>query len=686
MIEPGDPHRLGATPGGDGVNFAVYAPDAEAVQLCLFDDRGVQTFCHRLPEQQEGVWHGFVPRLAAGHRYGFRAHGRYAPWEGLHFNPSKLLIDPYARVLDGELHWAPAVYAHDAQADDSGWQPNPLDSAPFVPKCVVTAPRTIQTRRPSVPWRDSVIYEANVRGYTMRCPGLRDDERGRLRGLANGRIVEYLKALGITAIELLPVHAFADEAFLHARGLRNFWGYNTLNFFSLANRYCGADGIGEFHEMVNALHDAGIEVILDVVYNHTAEGDEHGPTLSFRGLANLAYYRTLPGNPGTSINDTGCGNTVNASHPVTRRLIVDSLRYWVRDMGVDGFRFDLAPVLGRHADGFDTGHPLLTEISNDPELEHTKLIVEPWDVGPGGYQLGAFPARWSEWNDRYRDTVRRFWRGDDGRTPAFARRLHGSADIFEPSGRGPRASINFVTSHDGYTLADLVSYEQRHNEANKENNEDGHRHNFSRNYGVEGPTSDEAITTIRRQQRLNLLATLLLSQGTPMLLAGDEFGNSQRGNNNAYAQDNEIGWLNWAGLDEDPAFVEAVRSLIRLRRESPLIGQANYLHGESQTADGHRSIEWLNAAGDRMQTGDWHHAKVFTLALFNTAASPAPGTELAIAITFNAHDQPVEFTLPRVAGGGAWQRAFASVPTQFSEDSLRVMNTARSIACFRLFA
>jgi glycogen operon protein len=435
-----------------------------------------------------------------------------------------------------------------------------------------------------------VFYEANVRGYTMRHPAVAEADRGKFTGMSNASVLEYIKALGITSIELMPVHAFIDEHHLFKQGLRNFWGYNSISFFAPSPRYASSDPILEFRDMVRAIHDAGLEVILDVVYNHTGEGDKDGPTLSFRGLDNRSYYSTEPNEPGTLINDTGCGNTIDADHPRVQQLILDSLHYWHRTMGVDGFRFDLAPVLGRHNHGFSPAHPLIELITESEALYDAILIAEPWDPGPGGYQLGCFPMRWSEWNDRYRDDVRRFWRGDSGAAPELAKRLQGSPDVFAASGRPANTSVNFVSSHDGFTLADVVSYEQRHNQANGENNRDGHAHNYSSNYGVEGPTDDAGINSIRRQQRLNMLATLLLSQGTPMLLAGDEFGHTQGGNNNAYAQDNETAWLDWSLADEDFEFVGAVRELIRLRRETPALRRSKYSQSDCQHEDAFVSL------------------------------------------------------------------------------------------------
>lgn len=607
MIPTGALPPLGATPDRDGTRFAVHSSRAERIELCLFDNSGRETTRLELPERSGDIWHGYVPGCAAGQRYGYRAHGHWAPDAGMRFNPAKLLLDPYARLLCGELRWSAAVFDFTADPRSGEWQINTADSADCVPRCVVVAAADkATTRRPRIPWSDMIIYEANVRGFTMHHPALTPTERGTFRGLRNGQILGHLKALGITAIELLPVQAFIDEQALQQRGLRNYWGYNSINFFAPANRYLGHEGIAAFTDMVAAIHEAGIEVILDVAYNHTGESDRVGPTLCYRGLDNLAYYRTQADSPGDYVNDTGCGNTLDADSPVVQQLVLDSLRYWYGNMGVDGFRFDLAPVLGRHRHGFSGSHPLLQAISKDAGLAGAKLIAEPWDIGPGGYQLGHFPSGWAEWNDRYRDSVRRFWRGDAAQTGELARHLHGSADIFEAQGRAPWAGINFITSHDGYTLADLVSYTQRHNEANGEHNRDGHKENFSTNHGSEGPVADAAIQQLRRQHRLNLLATLLFSQGTPMLLAGDELGNSQQGNNNAYAQDNELGWVDWSGLESDRDFYILCCEMVALRRANPLLHQVTYPHGRIRNADDQPDIAWYLANGQVVQIGRAH--------------------------------------------------------------------------------
>jgi isoamylase len=664
-MQPGSPGPAGAHCDRDGVNFTLYSAGATAVELCLFDHDGRATARHFLPQQTAGTWHGYLPGCRPGQRYAYRVHGPWSPAEGLRFNPAKLLLDPYARQLDGAFRWDPALFDFLPGGEDDGWRKNEQDSAACVPRCIVTAASAAAPiRRPSIPWPELVIYEANVRGFTMRHPGVAEAERGTFRGLANRHILDYLKALGITALELMPVHALIDEAFLARRGLRNYWGYNSVQFFVPDGRFGRGDAVSEFRDMVRAIHDAGIEVILDVAYNHTGESDERGPTLSFRGIDNLCYYRSQPDDPGRLANDSGCGNSLNSDHPAVQALVLDSLCYWHRDMGVDGFRFDLATVLGRSQHGFDGAHPLLQRIGSHPDLRHARLIAEPWDAGPGGYQLGRFPPRWAEWNDRYRDTVRRLWRGDADQLAEFARRIHGSADLFEGNGRAPASSINFVTSHDGFTLQDLVSYARRHNQANGEHNRDGHPHNFSSNHGVEGASDEPSVARARERHRLNLLATLLFSQGTPMLLAGDEFGHSQGGNNNAYAQDNDTGWLDWRLAQSKQAFLQQVRALLALRRELPLLRLPHYLHGGSNATPCGPDIQWLRADGLPMQAHDWHGTPRFTLLLARQADDTDHAADgQAVALLFNAAAGACAFTLPRCAAARHWQLRFASSAT-----------------------
>jgi isoamylase len=637
-MRSGNPDNLGATPVDDGVNFALYSSVAERVELCLFGADGRLSRQVDLFDQKDDVWHGFLPGISDGQRYGYRVHGPQN-------DPNKLLIDPYARQLDGELIWHQSVFGHN---DDN--------SAAYVPKSVVRRLAAEPIASQLVPWSETIFYEVNVRGYTMLHPAVVEADRGTFNGMCNLEVIAYLKALGVTSVELLPVHAFADEHHLIDKGLRNFWGYNSINFFAPAPRYSTTDPIAEFRDMVNTLHDAGLEVILDVVYNHTAESGRNGPTLSFRGIDDRAYYRVAE--DGSYINDTGCGNTVNADSPAVQKLVLDSLRYWSTHMGVDGFRFDLATILGRHADGFSTDHPLLEAIATDPILRDRKLVAEPWDPGPGGYQLGKFKSPWGELNDKFRDATRAYWRGDIDATAELANRLRGSADVFEASGRGPSTSVNKISSHDGFTLADVVSYEHRHNEANGEANGDGHSHNYSSNHGVEGATSDESILAVRRQHRLNLLATLFLSQGTPFLLAGDEFGNSQGGNNNAYAQDNEIGWLDWHRIEDDPEFLFAVQTLIKLRKENELLHLNKYLHSGHGDAESALSIRWINPNGSDRSSNDWGFGHAFGILLSRHLDATATQS---LVILFNAWDEALDFELPVAGSMQGWQLRFSSV-------------------------
>ena len=667
-MQRGRSDNLGATPDRDGVHFALYSSVAERVEVCLFDQAGNQHRCVELPECTDNVWHGFEPGIEVGQQYGYRVHGPHTPSKGPRCNPSKLLIDPYARSLAGDFRWHMAVFGN-----------NRLDSANYVPRSVVCSDPSALARGPAVPWADTIFYELNVRGYTMRHPAVDEAARGTFRGLTNGEVLGHLKSLGVTSIELMPVHAWIDEHHLARRGLRNFWGYNTINFFSPMQRYVGADlfpdGVAAFRDMVRSIHDAGLEVILDVAYNHTGEGDHRGPTLSFRGIDNAAYYRLVSDDQAHYINDTGTGNTIDADSPVVQRLVIDSLRYWATTMGVDGFRFDLATILGRHADGFSSSHPLLKAIASDPVLGDRKLVAEPWDPGPGGYQVGQFPNGWAEWNDRFRDAARRFWRGDADSGSELAERLHGSADLFDHNGRPPAASVNKITSHDGFTLRDVVSYEQRHNEANGEDNRDGHAHNYSMNYGIEGPSTDPQIVMLRRQHRLNLFATLLLSQGTPLILAGDEFGNSQSGNNNAYAQDNEIGWLDWGEAESDPEFLQAVRDLVWLRRELPLLRIGEYVHDGLSHAGLTTTVDWLNPDGSVRDEAHWHDTRAFTKLLVEDSGSVFS----AVAILINGWKEPMDFALPVDYSGYGWRIAFSTAIEELAMKGRQLHVPARTI-------
>ena len=647
-ITSGSAEPLGAHVVEGGVNFSVWSSVATRVELCLFDARGHEQRLD-LPDCSDGVWHGFVPGCGAGQRYGYRVHGEWNPAAGLRSNPAKVLLDPYARQIVGSFDWDGGVFDY-ARRDNGDIEQCTADNAGAVPLSVVRDDARLTIRRPAVPWTDTLLYECNVRGYTMRHPDVPEADRGRFSGMRNKDVLAYVKALGITTIELMPVLAFIDEHHLVKHDLRNYWGYNTISFFAPMQRYGASDPVTELREMITAIHDAGLEVVLDVAYNHTAEGDGFGPTVSFRGLDNLAYYRTVADDPARYVNDTGCGNTINADHPRVQALIIDSLRYLHSDIGCDGFRFDLGPILGRYDSGFSASHPLLTAMTCDEQLATAKLIAEPWDPGPGGYQLGHFPRGWAEWNDRFRDTVRRFWRGDDEQSGLLAQRIHGSSDIFEVNQRRPYASVNFITAHDGFTLSDLVSFEHRHNEANGENNRDGHDHNYSRNYGVEGETRDATVLAARRRQRINMLATLLFSQGTPMLLAGDEFGNSQGGNNNAYAQDNEIAWLDWRQLRRDPDYLKSVRRLLWLRRNTPLLRLDEYVHEPLGADVDGPALDWLNAAGEQMDSHHWSETRSFAVLMRD-------GDD-QVMLVINGNEAAVEMRLPPEPQ--QWRIAFSS--------------------------
>ena len=657
MMQAGSPTPLGATVDAGGTNFAVFSSVATRIELCLFDFAGQPTTQHFLPECTDDVWHGYLPKCKPGQRYGYRVHGPYSPHEGLRCNPAKLLIDPYARAIDGDFVWNSAVLDYVQNDKPRELEISTEDSAAYIPKGIVCDQLEPVPQGPRIPWSETIFYETNVRGYTMQHPAVAAAERGMFNGMRNKEVRSYIKSLGITSIELMPVHAFIDEQHLVEKQLRNYWGYNSIAFFAPAPRFSQIDAIGEFRDMVRAIHDQGIEVVLDVVYNHTGEGDQLGPSISLRGFDNLSYYRTEADNPAICINDTGCGNTLDADSPQVQQLVIDSLSYWHQQMGVDGFRFDLTTVLGRHAHGFSKEHPLIHQIGDHEPLRTAKLIAEPWDPGPGGYQLGQFPQRWTEWNDRYRDSVRRFWRGDHATSGDFANRIRGSADIFDSDGRSPITSVNFITSHDGFTLADTVSYEHRHNLANGEDNRDGHSHNFSSNYGVEGKTGDPGISALRRRQRLNMLATLLLSQGTPMILGGDEFGNSQNGNNNAYAQDNPTGWLNWDDLESDRAFTDQVRELMWLRRETPLIHLTEYLHGSLESGHNIIEINWFNADGQPMQDHDWASTRAIGMVVYEGRAGEST---TAVAKLINRTEDQINFQIPTIDAVGPWRIAFST--------------------------
>ena len=667
-VLPGRPYPLGATFDGGGVNFALFSAHATRVELCLFSQKGREVERIELREHTNEVWHGYLPEIMPGQLYGYRVHGPYAPEQGHRFNPAKLLLDPYAKQIAKTFRWSDALMGYRVGSGRADLSQDRRDSAFAMPKAVVVDPAFAwgEDRRPDTPWPETIIYEANVRGMTMRHPEVPPDQQGLFTGLASPPVLDHLTKLGVSAIELLPIQAFLDEPHLIDKGLSNYWGYNTIGFFAPEPRYLGLDGILEFQAMVRRFHDAGIEVILDVVYNHTAEGNELGPTLSFRGIDNASYYRLQADDPRYYVNDTGCGNTLDMTHPRVVQMVMDSLRYWAQVMHVDGFRFDLATVLGRETYGFDPHGGFLDALRQDPVLCTKKLIAEPWDVGPGGYQLGNFPPGFSEWNDRYRDTIRRFWRGDDGMLPDLAKSLLGSSDLFERRGRAPFASINFITSHDGFTLTDLVSYDHKHNEANGEDNGDGHDANHSWNHGVEGPSDDPEIIKLRARQKRNMLATLLLSQGTPMLLAGDELGNAQGGNNNAYCQDNEVGWLAYppvGGLDgDDPDDLVFVRRLIAFRKAHPVLRRGRFLHGLTHAPDGTKDVTWLSPDGVEKTAEDWSNgwARSIALMLAGDAGKDVDqrGNHLeddVLLIMLNAHDDNVAFVLPALRAEAMWR-------------------------------
>ncbi|SON58083.1 Glycogen debranching enzyme [Hartmannibacter diazotrophicus] len=642
-VEAGSPYPLGATPDRTGTNFALFSDNAEAVTLCLFSDDGSRESERiALSECTNGVWHCHLPGVGRGQVYGWRVTGPWAPRDGHRFNDAKLLIDPYARSLVGPLVWDDAVHGYRiGEGKDADLIMDERDSAPFVPKARVhpTMP-LIHTPHPRTPWPKTVIYEAHARGLTMRHPLVPEDVRGTFAALAAPDVIDHFVRLGISAVELMPIHAFTQDRHLVQRGLSNYWGYNTLAFFAPEARYLGPGGLEDIAMAVDRLHQAGIEVLLDVVYNHTAEGNHLGPTLSFRGIDNASYYRLMPGDRRHYDNLTGCGNALNTDHPKVLQMILDSLRMWATIYGIDGFRFDLAVTLGRRPSGFDPGHAFFNAILQDPVLSRLKLIAEPWDVGPGGYQLGAFPPGFSEWNGDYRDVVREFWCGHEGVLPHFARRFAASTDLFGEGHRRPWSSVNFVTAHDGFTLNDLVSYNHKHNEANGEDNRDGHDDNKSWNCGVEGETDDEAVLELRRRQKRNLFATLLLSQGVPMLLAGDEAGNSQGGNNNAYCQDNEIGWIDWE--HSDPELVDFVARMIELRRSRSSLSHAEFLSG-ARNHLGQPDVTWYSASGERMMPEEWNrpHVKCLTVRL-----APAEAGEPDLLILLNASHHDVDFVVP----------------------------------------
>jgi isoamylase len=664
-VWPGKAFPLGAHFDGSGVNFSIFSEVAERIDLCLFDHDKRETAI-TLPERTAFCWHGYMPGLRPGQRYGFRVFGPWKPEEGLRCNPSKLLLDPYARAIDGDVVHEPAIFGHVLGPDGAATnEANTEDSAPFVPRSVVvdTRYRWQGDSSPRHPLHRSVIYELHVKGFTKLNQDLPPEIRGTYAGLGHPSTVKYLQRLGITAVELMPIHHFVHDGFLLARGLRNYWGYNSIGFFAphaeYASRRDPAGQIEEFRQMVTSLHRAGVEVILDVVYNHTAEGNHQGPSLCFRGIDNRTYYRLEPDRPEYYTNYTGTGKSVNTRHPAVLQLLMDSLRYWVQEMHVDGFRFDLASTLAREVHEVDPGSSFFDVIQQDPVLSRVKLIAEPWDVGEGGYQVGNFPPRWSEWNGQYRDAMRDFWRGEQS-VATFASRVSGSSDIYARN-RRPDGSVNFITAHDGFTLRDMVSYNEKHNDANGENGQDGESHNRSWNCGAEGPTDNRAINLLRARQQRNFLTTLLLSQGVPMLLAGDERSRTQHGNNNAYGQDNELSWLDWQTIDAD--LLEFTRHLIHLRRTHPTFRRQNWLLGRSPNGEGGcPDIVWLTRHGVKMTDGDWGDTSSKSVMVFlngcaivGLGAKGDPIKDDSFILLFNAHDHPVDFTLAGPPSGETWR-------------------------------
>jgi glycogen operon protein len=653
LTGPGRPTPLGVTVTEDGVNVAVFSGHAAGVDFCLFDADGRETARLPLPDRTGDIWHGHVSGVAPGDHYGLRAHGAWAPDHGHRFNAHKLLLDPYARELSGPFYPTnPLLLGHDPRGHET--TPSAADSAAAMPKCVVTAPAppVPEFERPRRRWSETVIYEAHVRGLTMQHPDVPKRLRGTFEALACPAMLQHFRDLGVTAVELLPVHGFMDDGRLVQMGLRNYWGYNSAAFFTPERRYYGPNGAAGLRETIRRLHAEGIEVILDVVYNHTAEGDHRGPHLSFKGLDNLSYYRLQHGRARRYVNDTGCGNTLRAEHPAVIRLIMDSLRHWVTAYGVDGFRFDLATAIAREPAGFDASGGFLDAVRQDPTLADVKLIAEPWDIGPGGYRLGEFPAPFAEWNDAFRDTARRFWKSDPHSAQELAERLLGSAGTFDRDGRRAWSSVNFVACHDGFTLADATAYAHKHNEANGENNRDGHGANHSDNGGVEGPTDDPVILARRALRRRNLMATVFLAQGAPMLLAGDEIANSQDGNNNAYCQDNPTGWVDWDGADA--ALLAFTRRLIALRAAHPALRQGRFLHGDAR-ADGVADVEWLGFDGGEVGWRDPGLAR-FCLLVRCSAEAPFETSEDAVAIAFNGAPEAADLTLPQAPGPRVWVR------------------------------
>ena len=697
-VQEGVPFPRGAHWDGEGTNFALFSANATKVEVCLFDADGEKEVQRvELPEYTNQIFHGYLPDVHPGTFYGYRVHGPYEPEAGHRFNHNKLLLDPYARAHAFDLTWNPAVFGYKMESgDDTTFDER--DSAPFMPKCVIVDQNFDWHGEPTgfrVPWDDMIVYETHVKGFTKLHPKVPETLRGTYAGLGRKEVVAYIKALGVTSVELLPVHTFVQDDFLVDRGLANYWGYNTIGFFAPSPRYAAdvPNSLREFKEMVARLHEADLEVILDVVYNHTAEGNELGPTLSFKGIDNASYYRLLPDQKRYYINDTGTGNTVNLSHPRVIQMVTDSLRYWVEEMHVDGFRFDLGTILAREPNGFDNQSGFLKAVGQDPVLGAVKLIAEPWDIGPGGYQVGSFPPGWAEWTDKFRDDVRDFWRGRSS-IQAMASRLCGSPENFNHQGRRAWSCVNFVTAHDGFTLNDTVTYDEKHNEANGEEGKDGNSDNRSWNCGVEGPTDDPAIQALRARQIRNMMATLLLAQGTPMILAGDEFGRTQGGNNNAYCQDSEISWLHWDIKEKGQSLIDFTKKLTGLRHKHAILRHSRFLSGDVNEDAGFKDVTWIAANGAEMEQGDWTDTNVRCLGMLmdgraQTTGIKRVGSDATMLLVLNSWQDLVGFTLPGLPGGEAWslqvdtnQPELANAPSFRAGERYDV--TGRSVLLFMM--
>jgi isoamylase len=699
-VSEGKPYPFGATADARGANFAIFSANATKVEVCLFDSSGGRELDRfELPERTDEIFHGHIADIGPGAYYGFRVHGPYEPEAGHRFNPNKLLLDPYARAHAGSLVWDHAVFGYTIGAEGDDLTFDERDSAPFVPKSVVVDPNFDwrgEIRRRSIPWDHTILYETHVKGFTKLHPEVDERLRGYYAGLASKPVIDYIRSLGVTSVELLPIHTFVDDNHLLEKNLKNYWGYNSIGFFAPDPRYAAdvANSLREFKEMIARFHDAGLEVILDVVYNHTAEGNERGPTLSFKGIDNASYYRLTSDQKRYYINDTGTGNTLNLSHPRVIQMVADSLRYWASEMRVDGFRFDLGTILAREPDGFQTESGFLKAIGQDPLLADVKLIAEPWDCGPGGYQVGGFPPGWAEWNDTFRDITRDFWRGQ-GTAKALAPRLCASADKFAHRGRKPWACVNFLTAHDGFTLRDLVSYNDKHNDANGEDNRDGHSDNRSWNCGEEGPSDKAEVNALRQRQMRNLMATLLLSQGTPMVLAGDEFGRSQQGNNNAYCQDNEISWVDWTRDDEAQALTDYFRKLTGFFQRYPVLRRSRFLTGEVNEAIDVKDVTWIAATGAEMTPEIWDDDRTRCFGMLLDGRAQATGIrrrghDVTLLLIFNAHHDVVKFKLPPCYDASGWSRLMDTNAPDLPQQRFRIgavyIVTGRSLLLFERVA